>query len=231
MSTTSASELPCQNEHFRRRLRLLRHRRLRHALYHTELHPEKLSRPSNPEALAEVLMAEFRAGGVETEMVRVVDHAVLPGVQSVMGPGDAWPEIRAKVVAADILVIATPTWLGQPCSIAQRVLERMDAMLSEKADDGRPIAFDKIGGIVVTGNEDGAHHILASVGQALIDIGFTVPGQAWTYWNMGPGPGPDYTQTDHGHAWSARTGRNAARNMIAAAKALKANPLPMPETG
>jgi multimeric flavodoxin WrbA len=186
---------------------------------------------SNTETLAQILIEEFSKASVQTEMVRLVDHNVLPGVLSDMGNGDAWPDIRKKVLGADILVIATPTWLGQPSSITQRALERMDAMISETADDGRPVAFNKVAGIIVTGNEDGAHHIIGVVAQALIDIGFTVPAQAWTYWNMGPGPGPDYTQVDHGHEWSARTGRNAARNLIAVASALKVNPLPVPEQG
>lgn len=186
--------------------------------------------PSNTEALGQVLLEEFRKAGVETELIRIVDHAVFPGVLSDMGKGDAWPDIRERIVAADILIIATPTWLGQPSSVAQRVLERMDAMLSEKGDDGLPVAYNKVGGVIVTGNEDGAHHIIAIVAQALIDVGFTIPAQAWTYWNMGPGPGPDYTETDHGHDWSALTGRNAARNMVAVARALQANPLPMPES-
>ncbi len=187
--------------------------------------------PSNTEALARIVIEELRKGGCETELIRAVDHAILPGVKSDMGAGDAWPEMRRKVLAADIVVMATPTWLGQPSSVCQRVLERMDAMISETGDDGRPVAFDKVGGVIVTGNEDGAHHIIANVAQALIDIGFTIPAQAWTYWNMGPGPGPDFTQTDHGHEWSERTGRNAARNMMAVAKALQANPLPKPESG
>ncbi len=185
---------------------------------------------SNTEALAQVVIEEFGKSGVETELIRVVDYAILPGVESDMGAGDAWPDIRRKVLAADILVIATPTWLGQPSSLCQRVLERMDAMISETGDDGLPVAYNKVGGVIVTGNEDGAHHIIAIVAQALIDIGFTVPGQAWTYWNMGPGPGPSYTDTDHGHQWSAMTGRNAARNMVAVAKALQAHPLPKPES-
>lgn len=186
--------------------------------------------PSNTEALATTLIEEFRKAKVKTEIVRVVDRNILPGVESDMGKGDEWPDLRKQILAADILVIATPTWLGQPSSITQRILERMDAMISETSKDGRPVAYNKVGGIVVTGNEDGAHHIVAVVAQALIDIGFTIPAQAWTYWNMGPGPGPDYTETDHGHEWSAMTGRNAARNLIAVAKALAANPLPVPES-
>ena len=186
--------------------------------------------PSNTEALATTLIEEFRKADVKTDIVRVVDRNILPGVESDMGKGDEWPDLRKQILAADILVIATPTWLGQPSSVTQRILERMDAMISETDKDGRPVAYNKVGGIVVTGNEDGAHHIVAVVAQALIDIGFTIPAQAWTYWNMGPGPGPDYTETDHGHEWSAMTGRNAARNLIAVAKALAANPLPVPES-
>jgi multimeric flavodoxin WrbA len=185
---------------------------------------------SNTEALARVLIEEFNKGQVETELVRVVDLNMLPGTLSDMGDGDDWPDIRKKILASDILVIATPTWLGQPSSLVQRVFERMDAMISETRDNGAPVAFNKVGGIVITGNEDGAHHIVAVVAQALIDIGFTIPAQAWTYWHLGPGPGPNYTETTEGHEWSDRTGRTAARNMIAAAKALKANPLPVPES-
>lgn len=186
--------------------------------------------PSNTEALCQVLIGEFRKSGVESEVVRLVDLNIKPGVSSDEGEGDDWPGVRAKILAADILVMATPIWLGQHSSVCQRALERMDAMLGETQEDGRPIAFDKVAGVVITGNEDGAHHIVACVSQPLIDIGFTVPGQSWTYWHLGPGPGPDYTDTEKGHDWSDRTGRNAARNLAAVARALKANPLPQQES-
>jgi hypothetical protein len=104
----------------------------------------------------------------------------------------------------------------------------MDAMLSETDDDGRPVAYNRVAGFVVTGNEDGAHHVIAELAQGVIDIGFTVPGQAWTYWNMGPGPGPSYADTDHGHEWSRTTGEAAAANLLAVARALAANPVPAP---
>ena len=185
---------------------------------------------SNTEALARVLTGEWEKQGIDCEMIRLVDLNIFPGVKSDMGRGDDWPAVRRKIVDADILLMATPTWLGQHSSVCMRALERMDAMLSETKEDGRPIAFDKVGGIVITGNEDGAHHIVASVGQALIDIGFTVPGQAWTYWHLGPGPGPDYLQDEKGHDWSDRTGRNAARIMASVAEALRAKPLPQIET-
>ena len=186
--------------------------------------------PSNTETLCQVLVRQFEAEGVTSEILRLVDYNVKPGVKSDEGEGDDWPFIRAKILETDILVMATPTWLGQQSSVCKRALERMDAMLSETKEDGRPIAFDKIAGVVITGNEDGAHHIVATVGQPLIDIGFTVPGQSWTYWHLGPGPGPDYRDTDKGHEWSDRTGRNAARNLAAAARALKAVPLPQQES-
>jgi multimeric flavodoxin WrbA len=183
---------------------------------------------SNTAALARVLLDAFEAAGVDAEMERVADHNVLPGVSNDEGHGDEWPRILEKVRRAQILVIATPTWMGQPSSVAKRALERMDALISETDDEGRPFAYNRVGGIVVTGNEDGAHHVIAEVAQALIDIGYTVPGQAWTYWNMGPGPGPSYLETDHKHDWSKKTGRTAAANLIAVANALADSPIPPP---
>lgn len=186
--------------------------------------PEK----SNTEALAEVVAAALREQDVEVTSVRAVDHAILPGVESDMGEGDEWPGIREQILDAEILLFATPTWLGRPSSVAQRVLERMDAMLSETEGEGRPVAYNRVAGVVVTGNEDGAHHVISEVAGALGDVGFTVPGQAWTYWNKGPGPGEDYSETEEGHEWSHSTGRTAAANLVAAARALEAKPIPAP---
>ena len=183
---------------------------------------------SNTERLASVVAEALEAEGVDVSTIRVVDHDVRPGVTSDEGDGDEWPAIHDRIVEADILVLATPTWIGQPSSVAKRVLERMDAMLSETGDDGVPVAYNRVAGFVVTGNEDGAHHVIAELAQGVIDIGFTVPGQAWTYWNMGPGPGPSYSDTDHGHEWSHTTGRAAAQNLLATARALAASPIPAP---
>ena len=183
---------------------------------------------SNSEALARVVANALEREGVETQFVRAVDHDLKPGVESDMGGGDEWPAIRVRILASEILVFATPTWLGQPSSVAKRVLERMDAMLSETDADERPVAYNRVAGVVVTGNEDGAHHVIAEICGALIDIGFTVPGQAWTYWNRGPGPGDDYLDADAGHDWSKSTGEAAASNLLAAARALEANTIPAP---
>ena len=183
---------------------------------------------SNTEALARVVADALENSDVDVELVRVADHDVKPGVSSYEGDGDEWPQLLEKVLASEILVIATPTWLGQISSVAKRVLERLDALLSETDDDGRPVAYGRVAGFVVTGNEDGAHHCIAQLAQGVIDIGWTVPGQAWTYWNKGPGPGPSYLETDEGHEWSETTGKTAAQNLVAVAKALQAVQMPVP---
>ncbi len=186
--------------------------------------------PSNTAALAAVLAAALSERDVAVSEVRIVDHAIPPGVETEMGEGDEWPAIHDRVLDAEILLIATPTWLGRPSSVAQRVLERMDAMLAETDDEGRPVAHNRVAGVVVTGNEDGAHHVISEVAGALGDIGFTIPGPAWTYWNKGPGPGKDYSETEEGHEWSHETGRAAAANLHAVARALAATPIP-PSSG
>jgi multimeric flavodoxin WrbA len=183
---------------------------------------------SNTDVLARIVLGGLEKEGVETELIRALDYDIKPGVESDMGDGDEWPAIRAKIVDSEILIIATPTWLGQPSSVAKRVLERMDAMISETDDEGRPIAYNRVVGVVVTGNEDGAHHVISEVVGACIDIGFTAPGQNWTYWNRGPGPGPSYLETDEGHDWSRSTGEAAAANLLAVARALQAAPIPAP---
>ena len=123
-----------------------------------------------------------------------------------MGEGDEWPAIREAIVEAEILVIATPTWLARPSSVTQRVLERMDAMIAETTTTGRPVAYGKVAGVVVTGNEDGAHHVISEVRARLIDIGFTVPGQAWTTGTAGRA-GQELPRRRRRHDWS-RTRRN-----------------------
>lgn len=181
---------------------------------------------SNTEALARVVMSALEQQGVQTELLRVLDYNVLPGVSSDEGDGDEWPQLREKILACNILIIATPTWLGQPSSVSKRVLERMDAMLSEQDEEGRPVAYNKVAGVVVTGNEDGAHHVINEISGALLDIGFTVPGQAWTYWNKGPGPGETYLETDYKRDWSKSTGELMAHNLVAVARALRVTPIP-----
>jgi multimeric flavodoxin WrbA len=185
--------------------------------------------PSNSESLAEVVLAELRARGVATDVIRLADHRIDPGVVSeAVAEGDEWPAIRERILAAEILIFALPTWLGQPSSVAKRALERMDALLSETREDGTPIAYNRVAGVVVVGNEDGAHHCISEVNGALCDIGYTIPGQNWTYWNKGPGPGEEEWLTTDEKEWSTTTGKAAAQNLFAAARALQAAPIPAP---
>lgn len=181
---------------------------------------------SSSQLIAQQLLDELASQSVEGELVRVVDHDVRPGVEADMGDGDAWPAIRAKIAAADILIIATPTWVGHMSSVAQRVLERLDAELSETDDEGRPAMFGKVAIAAVVGNEDGAHKIVADLFQALNDTGFTVPAQGATYWNgeaMTPG---DYNDLDETPKAVASTNATAAANAAHLAAALKANNYP-----
>ena len=128
------------------------------------------------------LLAALKPYGVTGEVVRAADHDIKPGVLSDMGEGDAWPALRERLLAADIFIFGTPIWLGQPGSIAKRVMERMDAFLSETDDRGRMPACGKGAVVAIVGNEDGAHHCHAQCFQALNDVGFTIPANAGAYW-------------------------------------------------
>jgi multimeric flavodoxin WrbA len=138
--------------------------------------------PSSTDALTGLLLDALAAHEIDGEIVRVADFDIRPGVSADEGDGDEWPRLRRKVLGADILVIGSPIWLGQPSSLAKRVLERMDAFLGEKDERGRMPTYGKVALSVVVGNEDGAHHVGAEVGQALFEVGFTIPAGGSTYW-------------------------------------------------
>jgi multimeric flavodoxin WrbA len=144
-----------------------------------------------------------------------------------MGEGDAWPAIRGQILASEILIIATPTWLGQLSSVTKRALERMDAFLSETDDEGVPVAYNRVAGVVVTGNEDGAHAAAETTLFNLSHLGCTIPPNADTYWVGDAGPGPSYIEAGgDGHAYTQRTTRWMAHNTVHLARMLKATPIP-----
>lgn len=182
--------------------------------------------PSSTDLIARQVLDALAEHGVEGELLRVVDHDVKPGVEVDMGDGDAWPSIREQVLAADVLLIATPTWVGQMSSVANRVVERLDAEISETDDQGRPHTFGKVGIVAVVGNEDGAHKISADLFQALDDVGFTVPAQGATYWNGEAMHGTDYQDLDETPEATATTTATVARNAAHLARLLKASPYP-----
>jgi len=139
--------------------------------------------PSSTDKMIDLIGGELRKRGVELrETIRPADHDILPGVTSDEGRGDDWPDIRRRILDCDILMFGTPVWLGQMSSIAKRVLERMDAFLSETDSAGRMPSFGKVAVAAIVGNEDGAHHITATLFQALNDVGWTIPAGASDYW-------------------------------------------------
>jgi multimeric flavodoxin WrbA len=138
--------------------------------------------PSSTEKLLTELMAAFSEHEAKGEIVRVVDFNIKPGVRADEGPGDDWPALRQRVLDCDILVLGSPIWLGQPSSVAKRVLERMDAFLEERDAMQRMPTYGKVAIAAIVGNEDGAHHVAAELCEALCELGFTIPTGAATYW-------------------------------------------------
>ena len=182
--------------------------------------------PSSSDLMARQILEELAKDDVTGDVVRVVDHDVKPGVEVDMGEGDAWPAIREQMMAADILLVSTPTWVGHMSSVAQRVLERLDAELSETDDSGRPLVAGKVAVTAVVGNEDGAHKITADLMQALDDVGFTIPAQGGTYWNDVAMGSRDYNDLDETPEAVASTNKTLAENAAHLARLLKASPYP-----
>jgi multimeric flavodoxin WrbA len=181
---------------------------------------------SSSDLLGRQVLAELEAAGAPGTVVRVVDHDVRFGVSTDEGNGDEWPRIREQLLTSDILVIATPIWLGQPSSVCKMVLERLDAELGETDDEGRMLTFGKVAVVAVVGNEDGAHHVVAECCQALTDTGFTIPANANTYW-VGEAMGAvDYRDLDSTPEKVASTTRTMARNAVHVAGLLKGSAYP-----
>lgn len=164
--------------------------------------------------------------GVSGEILRALDFDIKPGVTSDEGDGDEWPRLRQKILDADILIFGTPIWLGQPSSVAKRVLERMDAFLGETDDRSRMPAFGKVAVVAIVGNEDGAHHCHAQIFQALDDVGFTLPANAGTYW-VGEAMGSvDFKDLEKTPDKVSQTNRMLAANAAHLARLLKEAPYP-----
>ena len=186
--------------------------------------------PSSTDKLINDMLEAMRPHGVRGETIRAADHAILLGVRSDEGPGDDWPEIRQRILEADIFILGTPIWLGQPSSVAKRVMERMDAFLAETDDNQRMPASGKVAVAAVVGNEDGAHHCHAEIFQALNDVGFTVPANAGAYW-----VGEAMQSTDYVDLPSVPDKVQATLDMLAAnaahlARLLRSQPYPgLPE--
>ena len=184
---------------------------------------------SNTEALCDLLTERLKAyePDIETEIVRVVDYNILPGIGNDEGEGDEWFRILEKIKRCNIFVPAMPIWMGVRSSVAQRVIERLDGttktIMCEKT--GQFPLYGSACGVVVTGNEDGSHDCVANTFANLLHFGVTVPPNTDLYWVGDAGPGASYIEA--GGALSPYVQRNAnltAENLLFAAKLLRDNP-------
>ena len=189
---------------------------------------KKSGAESSSELLAQQVLQALGEHDCTGEVVRVADQKVAFGVSTDEGDGDGWPAIREKVLAADIVLIATPIWMGQPSSVCKMALERLDAELSETDDEGRMSMQGKVAAVAVVGNEDGAHHVTAEVLQALNDVGFSIPANASTYW-VGEAMGSvDYHDLDETPEKTSGTTKAVAANAAHLARLLRTANYPAP---
>ncbi|WP_323761467.1 flavodoxin family protein [Maricaulis sp.] len=167
---------------------------------------------SNTEGLMGVSRAIMDRQGVSTELVRLVDHDIAFGVYPDMTkhgwPSDEWPSVWQRIEAADILVIGTPIWLGEESSVARILIERLYAQSGDLNGSGQYATYGKVGGCLVTGNEDGIKHVAMSVLYALQHVGYTIPPQADAGWIGEAGPGPSYLDENSGGPQNDFTQRN-----------------------
>jgi multimeric flavodoxin WrbA len=183
---------------------------------------------SNTAGLMNVATAIMRAQDVAIDEYRAVDHELAPGVYHDMTEHgferDDWPPIQTAVMNADILVIATPIWLGDKSSMCTRVIERLYGFSGELNDHGQWAYYGRVGGVIVTGNEDGIKHVAMNVLYSLQHLGFSIPPQADAGWIGEAGPGPSYLDEGSGGPQNDFTQRNTtfmAWNVMHLARLLK----------
>jgi multimeric flavodoxin WrbA len=181
---------------------------------------------SSTDALLDLFEGELAAAGCTSTRVRLADHDIKPGVSHDEGDGDEWPDVEQQLMQADVIVVGTPIWLGQPSSVVKRALERLDAFISETDDRGQMPPVDKVALVAVVGNEDGAHHVGAELYQGLADIGFTIPANGMAYW-VGEAMGStDFKDLDEPPEKVRSTVKTAVANATHLAEALQADPYP-----
>jgi multimeric flavodoxin WrbA len=130
---------------------------------------------SHTETLSAFFAERLRKEGVECEIVKLVHHTIPPGTFSDMGDGDEWPEILEKVLASRIVVVATPIWWSNPSSLIQRAIERLDEIHDRVMEDGRSPLDGRVGGILITGDSDGAQQVIGNICNFFNAIGILVP--------------------------------------------------------
>jgi multimeric flavodoxin WrbA len=183
---------------------------------------------SNTEGLAEISMEIMRRNGVAVDLVRAVDHDIATGVYPDMTEHgwatDAWPAIYEQVMAADILVLLTPIWLGEKSSVCTKVIERLYGSSSQLNEAGQYAYYGRVGGCLVTGNEDGIKHCAMNILYSLQHLGYVIPPQADAGWIGEAGPGPSYLDAEGGGRANDFTNRNTTFmtwNLLHLARMLK----------
>ncbi|MEO7916044.1 MAG: NAD(P)H-dependent oxidoreductase [Dokdonella sp.] len=182
---------------------------------------------SHTDKLMQVSAGVMRANGVKVSFVRPVDLDLAPGVQPDMTKHgfdkDDWPALRKKVMAADILVLGTPIWLGDPSSVCRRTIERLYAESGKFNEKGQYIYYGRVAGCIVTGNEDGIKHCAMNLLYSLQHLGYTIPPQADAGWIGEAGPGPSYGDDGIGfdNDFTQRNTTFAAWNLMHLARLLK----------
>ena len=183
---------------------------------------------SHTQGLIDLSRAIMEANGVAVESLRPVDHVIAMGVYPDMTehgwPQDDWPRIYEKVKAADILVIGSPIWLGEKSSVCTQLIERLYSTSGDLNEAGQYAYYGKVGGCLITGNEDGVKHCSMSILYGLQHIGYTVPPQADAGWIGAAGPGPSYLDEGSGGPENDFTNRNTTFmtwNLLHLARMLK----------
>jgi multimeric flavodoxin WrbA len=189
---------------------------------------KKSPRISNTQALIDKAVQLFTKQNVVAETIRVVDHYIPFGVSSKEDEKDEWPMILNKIKSCDIFIIGSPIWFGVRSSVTQLVLERLDATYSEaNPKTGQFPLYGKVGGVIITGNEDGAHNIAANTLFNLSHLGCTIPPNVDTYWVGPAGPGPSYIKAGgERHLYTNKTVRFMVSNLVHFSNVLKENPIP-----
>jgi len=186
--------------------------------------------PSNTQAIIDMSMKLMKQQGIHAERIRAIDHDIATGVYPDMTDhgwkSDAWPALFDKVRRADILVIGGPIWLGDNSSVTRCVIERLYAMSGKFNDKGQYIYYGKVGGAIITGNEDGVKHCSSNILYSLQHIGYSIPPAADAGWIGEIGPGPSYLDAGSGGPENDFTNRNTTFmtwNLMHLAAMLKAN--------
>lgn len=169
---------------------------------------------SNTDGLIKLSRGIMDKNNVQTEVIRAVDHDIANGMYPDMTEHgwetDAWPDLQRKVMAADILVLCGPIWLGDNSSIMKQVIERLYASSGETNDKGQYDYYGRVGGCLITGNEDGVKHCAMNILYSLQHIGYTIPPQADAGWIGEAGPGPSYLDKNSGGPENDFTNLNTA---------------------